>query len=37
MDTKWLNRIIFSNNPLKLVDLLREETTGLSTLLKEAK
>ncbi|ASV95540.1 LOG family protein [Enterococcus durans] len=37
MDTKWLNRIFFSNNPLKLVDLLREETTGLSTLLKEAK
>ncbi|WVT90966.1 LOG family protein, partial [Enterococcus durans] len=37
MDAKWLNRIFFSNNPLKLVDLLREETTGLSTLLKEAK
>ncbi len=37
MDAQWLDHIFFSNSPLELVDRLREEATGLPTLLKEAK
>lgn len=37
MDAKWLERVIFSNNPLELVDRLRTEANENHTLLKEAK
>jgi hypothetical protein len=37
MDKKWLDQVIFSNNPLELVNELRAVSIKNQLLLKEAK